>query len=84
VNAERRVNQAKQLLEAIGLNSERLRMVNISSAMGVQFATIAGEMAEEVTKLGPNPLKEIAAPASSGSKAKKRASRQSKQDGPGK
>jgi hypothetical protein len=78
------VNQAKRLLEAIGLKSERLRMVNISSAMGIQFATIAEEMTAEVIKLGPNPLKEHGAPPSSGSKAKKGSSRKSKQDGPGK
>jgi coenzyme F420-reducing hydrogenase delta subunit len=32
-------------------------MVNISSAMGSQFAVSATEMVNEITKIGPNPLK---------------------------
>jgi len=31
-------------------------MVNVSAAMGAQFAEIATEMTEKVRKLGPNPL----------------------------
>lgn len=78
------MNQTKRLLEAIGLKSERLRMVNISSAMGTQFATIAEEMTAEVIKLGPNPLKENGAPPSTGNKTQKGSSRKPKQDDPGK
>jgi len=32
-------------------------MVNLSSAMGSQFAVSATEMFEEIMKIGPNPLK---------------------------
>jgi coenzyme F420-reducing hydrogenase delta subunit len=32
-------------------------MVNISSAMGSQFASSAAEMTEEIRKIGPNPLR---------------------------
>jgi coenzyme F420-reducing hydrogenase delta subunit len=45
-------------LEAIGLEAERVRMFNISSAMGGQFAASATEITEEVRKIGRNPLKE--------------------------
>ena len=33
-------------------------MINISSAMGGQFADAATEMTEQMTKLGPSPLRE--------------------------
>jgi len=45
------------LLEEIGLNKERVRMVNLSSAMGPQFAEMMTEMVETVRALGPNPLR---------------------------
>jgi coenzyme F420-reducing hydrogenase delta subunit len=44
-------------LEDIGLGAKRIRMFNLSSAMGGQFATSAEEMAAEIEKLGPNPMR---------------------------
>ena len=41
----------------IGVEKERLRMVNVSSAMGRQLADNIIDMVETVTALGPNPLK---------------------------
>jgi coenzyme F420-reducing hydrogenase delta subunit len=32
-------------------------MVNVSSAMGGQFAWSAAELTEEIRRMGPNPLK---------------------------
>ncbi len=46
------------LLEQIGLEGERLKMFNLSSAMGVQFAQSAKEFSEKITEIGPNPLME--------------------------
>ena len=46
------------LLDQIGLGRERIAMVNVSAAMGVQFAEIVTEMTEKVRELGPNPLEE--------------------------
>jgi coenzyme F420-reducing hydrogenase delta subunit len=43
-------------LEDIGLGANRIRMVNLSSAMGGHFATSTAEMAAEIERLGPNPL----------------------------
>ncbi|HIE29487.1 TPA: hydrogenase iron-sulfur subunit [Candidatus Poribacteria bacterium] len=57
LRAKKRVAYAKQLLEEIGLESERLEMYNMSSAMGGEFAKVADEMTEKISKLGPNPLK---------------------------
>jgi F420-non-reducing hydrogenase iron-sulfur subunit len=44
------------LLDQIGLGGERAAMVNLSSAMGAQFAEKVTEMSEKVRELGPNPL----------------------------
>jgi coenzyme F420-reducing hydrogenase delta subunit len=47
----------QKLLEDIGLDARRIRMVNLSSAMGGQFAESTAEMAAEIEQLGPNPLR---------------------------
>ena len=41
MNAKRRVEYTRQLLESIGLEGQRLQMINMSSAMGGQFAEAA-------------------------------------------
>jgi coenzyme F420-reducing hydrogenase delta subunit len=46
----------RKLLKAIGLEEQRIQMVNLSSAMGGQFAFSAAEMTAEIKRLGPNPL----------------------------
>jgi coenzyme F420-reducing hydrogenase delta subunit len=51
------VEYLQKLLDDIGLGARRLRMVNLSSAMGNQFATFTDEMAAEIDELGPNPLR---------------------------
>ena len=56
LRARRRVERAKQLLEEIGLEPERLEMFNLSSAEGGRFAEIVTEMSERVARLGPSPI----------------------------
>ena len=56
MNAKRRVEYTRQLLQSIGLEGQRLQMINISSAMGGQFAFAAAELTAEVRRLGPNRL----------------------------
>jgi len=46
------------LLDEIGLGGERVAMVNLSAAMGAQFAEVVTEMTEKVRGLGPNPLRD--------------------------
>jgi coenzyme F420-reducing hydrogenase delta subunit len=46
------------LLDEIGLGAERIRMVNMSSAMAVQFAEEVKDMTGKLQALGPNPLQE--------------------------
>ncbi len=57
LNAKRRMKYAADLLEQVGLERERVRMVNISSAMGAQFAELVTEMSEQLKRLGPSPLR---------------------------
>jgi F420-non-reducing hydrogenase iron-sulfur subunit len=57
LHAKQRVEHIRSLLEEIGLEAERVRMVNVSAGMGVQFAERATEMAEMIRALGPNPLR---------------------------
>jgi F420-non-reducing hydrogenase iron-sulfur subunit len=57
VSAKRRVAYVSGLLEEIGLGRERIRMVNMSSAMAVQFADAVEDMTEKIRQLGPNPLR---------------------------
>jgi F420-non-reducing hydrogenase iron-sulfur subunit len=58
VNAKRRVERVRDLLAQIGLEPERVRMFNMSSAMAGEFAKAATEMSEQITKLGPSPLRD--------------------------
>jgi len=55
--ARKRVEQAQNILEAIGIGAERTQMYNLSSAEGGRFAEIALEMTEKIAALGPNPIK---------------------------
>ncbi len=55
--AKRRVNTTRDLLAEVGLEPERLRMVNVSAAMARPLAEIIMDMTETVRKLGPSPLK---------------------------
>jgi coenzyme F420-reducing hydrogenase delta subunit len=58
--ARERVEYVRMLLEEIGLESDRVRMYNLSSGEGPTFAAYAKEMTENVRALGPNPLKKWA------------------------
>ena len=55
--ARQRVDYLADLLEQIGLQRERIRMINISAGEGVRFAEFANEFCETVKELGPIGLK---------------------------
>ena len=59
LRARIRVEQAKKMLDAVGIGGERVKMFNLSSGEGPKFAEYASEMTEKIKELGPNPLKEI-------------------------
>jgi F420-non-reducing hydrogenase iron-sulfur subunit len=56
-NAKRRVERLQELLAQIGLEAERVQMVNVSSAMASQFVAAAAQMSQAIAALGPNPLR---------------------------
>jgi F420-non-reducing hydrogenase iron-sulfur subunit len=57
LRARRRVERAREILEEIGLEPERVEMFNLSSAEGPRFAQIVTEMSARLAKLGPSPLR---------------------------
>lgn len=54
--AKRRVGYAREMLREIGLDEERLRMVNVSAAMAKPLSEVIIDTVETIRKLGPNPL----------------------------
>jgi len=44
-------------MDEIGIESRRLQMINVSAAMGGQFAWSAAELTAEIRRMGPNPIK---------------------------
>ena len=57
LRAKRRVEMVRQLLEEVGIEPERLRMVNLSAAEANTFVARVEEMVETVNRLGPSPLR---------------------------
>jgi coenzyme F420-reducing hydrogenase delta subunit len=56
--AKKRVEQARKILDTIGIGGERVRMYNLSSSDGPLFAQFANEMHARICQSGPNPLKQ--------------------------
>jgi coenzyme F420-reducing hydrogenase delta subunit len=56
IHAAKRVEHAAELIGEIGLEQERVRMINVSAAMGAQFATEVTEFVQAIEALGPSPL----------------------------
>ncbi len=57
IRARKRVEQAKGILEKIGIGGERVQMYNVSSSEAPRFTKIIEEMTQKITELGPNPVK---------------------------
>jgi F420-non-reducing hydrogenase iron-sulfur subunit len=57
IRARKRVEQAKKILETIGIGGERVEMYNLSASEAPRFVQIAEEMTEKISALGPNPIK---------------------------
>jgi F420-non-reducing hydrogenase iron-sulfur subunit len=57
LRARKRVEQAREILDAVGIGGDRVQMYNLSSGEGTKFAEFAIEMTEKIKELGPNPLK---------------------------
>jgi coenzyme F420-reducing hydrogenase delta subunit len=55
--ARKRVEQAQQLLEKIGVGAGRVRMCNLSSSDAPLFVRFAEEMHAAVIEAGPSPVR---------------------------
>jgi F420-non-reducing hydrogenase iron-sulfur subunit len=55
--AKKRVNSIKTILEEIGIEKERMRMINISAAMATNLVAEIDEMVKTIKELGPSPIK---------------------------
>lgn len=55
--ARKRVEQARKLLNTVGVGGERVEMFNLSSAEGPRFAEYAREMDRRIRDIGPSPIK---------------------------
>jgi coenzyme F420-reducing hydrogenase delta subunit len=55
--ARKRVEQAQQTLDTIGIGGDRVRMYNLSSSDGPLFVKYAEEMHAKILETGPNPIK---------------------------
>ncbi len=56
LHARQRVDYLYGLLADIGIEDGRLRMINVSAAMGSQFAEMASELIDRIVELGPSPV----------------------------
>jgi F420-non-reducing hydrogenase iron-sulfur subunit len=59
VHAKARVNFARELLDAVGINPNRLEMFNFSSSMAPTFIQIVNEVTTRIGKLGPTRTKKV-------------------------
>jgi coenzyme F420-reducing hydrogenase delta subunit len=57
LRARKRVEQAREILEKIGVGGERVQMYNLSSSEAPRFVQIAQEMTQKILALGRNPIK---------------------------
>ena len=55
--ARKRIEQAKKILDTVGVGGERVEMFNMASSEGPMFAEVAVNMVERIKELGPNPIK---------------------------
>jgi F420-non-reducing hydrogenase iron-sulfur subunit len=55
--ARKRVEQAAEILDKIGVGGERVKMYNLSSGEGPLFAQYSMEMVNRIKELGPSPVK---------------------------
>jgi coenzyme F420-reducing hydrogenase delta subunit len=59
LRAKSRLSYARQMLERIGLEKERLEICHLATNCGVKFAETLQQKSEALKKLGPNPAKTL-------------------------
>ena len=60
--ARQRVEHVAEILGQIGLENQRVRMINVSAGQGARFAELANEFAGTIAALGPTGLKKKSPP----------------------
>ena len=55
--ARKRIEQAKVILDKVGVGSDRVKMFNLSSGEGPLFAQYSQEMDDKIRELGPSPIR---------------------------
>jgi F420-non-reducing hydrogenase iron-sulfur subunit len=60
VRATKRLAYARQLLEQVGLEGERVGIYYMSGSQAHAFANAAQQMTERIRRLGPSPLRRLA------------------------
>jgi F420-non-reducing hydrogenase iron-sulfur subunit len=53
----RRIMILKEVLQTVGVSSDRLRLEWVSASEANKFGTVVNSFVEQVRELGPNPLK---------------------------
>ena len=56
LEARKKVDRAKQILDEVGLGGSRLEMFHVASNQPFRIPELAMEMASRVERLGPSPL----------------------------
>ena len=56
LEARKRVDQAKRILDDLGLDGQRVELFNLASNQAFKFREAAEEMVRRVERIGPNPL----------------------------
>lgn len=57
IRATKRIDYARQLLEKVGIEGDRLDIFYMTASQAHAFASAATEMTERVRKLGPSPAR---------------------------
>lgn len=57
LRARKRVEEARRILDTVGIGGDRIAMFNLSSGEGPKFAEYAEKMTETIKEMGPNPIK---------------------------
>ncbi len=55
--ARKRVEQAAEILDKVGVGAKRVKMFNLSSGEGPLFAQFSIEMDKKIKELGPSPIR---------------------------
>ena len=59
LRAKKRVEQAKVILNTVGIGGDRVQMFNLAASEAPRFVEITEEMTRKILALGPNPIRKM-------------------------